>query len=86
MYKQINYWVKNYGSGGTGDQRAVQDFMECETTEAVKSLKNELIGLIQGEPDDDMLDHTIGINRKVKYNSYEEWAKLMLLWIAEYKH
>ncbi|RIL08962.1 MAG: hypothetical protein DCC75_07620 [Proteobacteria bacterium] len=85
MYKQVVYWVKNYGSSGAGDQRAVQDFMECETVEIVSSLKLELANIVQGNFDQENLDKLIGAKRRLRHDSYQEWAKLMLLWIASYK-
>lgn len=83
MFKQIRYWVVNYGSAGLPDQRALSDFLECETNEVIHSFRNELVGLAQSKKSDDAaLDALIGQKRKVLYNSYEEWAKVMLLWLA----
>ena len=82
MLKQVDYWVRNYGSAGIGDLRAVQDYITCETNEAVQSLRNELIGLSHGKFSEDVLDRIVGIKRKTLHNSYVEWSKLMLQWIA----
>lgn len=82
MLKQIHYWVTQYGSAGISDQRAVQDFITCETDEAIRTLRNELTGLSQGKYKDETLDKIVGVKRKTLYNSYTEWAKLMLLWIS----
>ena len=81
----ITYFIRNYGMSGNPDQRNIGDFMECETTEAVKSLQNELIGVSHGNFAADSMDRIVGLPRKQRFNSYEEWAKLMLMWIASYK-
>lgn len=85
MYKQVTYWIKHYGSSGAADQRAVQDFMECETTEVVTSLKLELANISQGNFDQENLDKLVGSKRRQRHETYQEWAKLMLLWMASYK-
>ncbi len=84
-YTKIGYWVETYGKAGIPDQRAVHDFMECETSEAVRSLQNELVGLSGGGTNTDILDRLIGIKRKQLHGTYENWAKLMLMWISGYK-
>ena len=84
MLKQITYWVKVYGSGGNPDQRAVQDFVDCETTEVLSTFRAELMGISLGKADEKTLDQVVGNKRKVLYNSYQEWAKLMLMWLAAY--
>lgn len=85
MFPKIAYWVQHYGGAEISDQRSVQDFMECEPREAVASLKNDLVLLSQGVPDESALDPIIGLKRKLRHNSYQEWAKMMLLWMASYK-
>ena len=84
MYKQVTYWAKNYGAGGVPDQRAVQDFVECETTEVISTFRGELASIAQGKYDEATLDQLVGQKRKVLHNSYKEWAKLMLMWLASY--
>lgn len=83
MYKQVIYWVKNYGSAGIPDQKAVHEYIECETTEAIFTLRNELMGISEGKFTEENLDKLVGVKRKLMYNSYSEWAKMMLLWIAQ---
>ena len=83
IYKQLKLWVDNYGSAGITDQKAVQTFMECETNEAVKMLQNELIGISHGNFEQNAMDKLVRAQRRINYGSYQEWAKLMLLWIAE---
>ncbi|MBN8549674.1 MAG: hypothetical protein J0M12_10195 [Deltaproteobacteria bacterium] len=85
IYSRINYWVQNYGLSGIPDQKAVENFIECETTEAVRLLRFELELLAQGKFNQDSLDHLVGVKRRVKHESYDAWAKLMLQWIAGYK-
>jgi hypothetical protein len=84
MLKQITYWVKTYASGGNPDQRSVQDFVDCETTEVLNTFRAELMGISLGKVDEKILDQMVGTKRKVLYNSYQEWAKLMLMWLAAY--
>lgn len=85
IYKQIPFFIQNYGKTGNPDQRNLIDFMECETTEAIRSLQNELIGITHGNYVPEVMDKLIGLDRRTKHNSYEEWARLMLLWIAGHK-
>jgi len=84
-YKYVTTWVQNYGSGGIPDQRAVQDFMDCETQEQVRLLQQELQVLMSGNYNEDSLDKLIGIARKTRHTTFEEWAKHMMQWIAAYK-
>lgn len=84
MYPKVVYFVKTYGSAGITDQKAVQDFVDCETNESIVSLRNELVGLSQGNYTDENMLKLLGANRKVLFSSYHEWAKIMLQWIAAY--
>lgn len=85
LYKQLVYWVQTYGSAGIPDQRAVSDFMDCETDEMVRSFQSELICLSRGNYKPESIDQLVGQGRKQKYGSYEEWARLMLMWLSSYK-
>jgi len=82
MLKQITYWVKIYGSAGNPDQRAVQDFVDCETTEVLNTFRAELLGISLGRVEEKTLDLIVGNKRKVLHESYQEWSKLMLMWLA----
>ena len=82
ILKWVPYWVRNYGQPGVGEQRGVQDFVDCETMEAWRGFESELIAISNGTVPEKTLDALVGVNRKVKYNSYEEWAKLMSAWLA----
>jgi hypothetical protein len=85
-YKQVNYWLQMYGNSGIPDQRAVETYIDCETSEAVQSLRNELIGISRGNYQDAPFDVSVGVKRRVRHGTYQEWARLMLLWMANYKH
>lgn len=85
VFKNIYEWIKIYGSAGVPDQRAVQDYMECETSEKVRALQYELTSMASGNFVEEILDINVGVNRKLRHGSYSVWAKLMLLWIASYK-
>ena len=84
-YKQVRYFIDTYGKAGIPDQRAVQDFMDCETGESVNSLRGELIGMTNQKFKEEILDTAVGAKRKILYESYDNWARLMLQWIASYK-
>lgn len=85
IYKQVTYWVQYYGNSGAPDQRAVETFMDCETREVVVMLQNELRGISLGNFRPEILDRLVGAKRRMNHGSYQEWAKLMLLWMSSYK-
>ncbi len=82
---RVPNWLKEYGNTGNPDQRNVVDFMICESPEAVRALQSELILIKSGKIEDEKLDKIIGPKRKNLYNDYQNWAKMMLMWISEYK-
>jgi hypothetical protein len=84
-YSRVYYWVQNYGLSGIPDQKAVENFIECETREQVNLLRFELEMMAQGKYKQETLDHLVGVKRRVKHESYDAWAKLMMLWIVGYK-
>ena len=84
--KHLIFFVQNYGSSGAPDQRAVQTFMDCETAESIKMLQNELRAVTLGKADPKSLDLVVGVKRRQLHRSFEEWAKLMLLWMSSYKN
>ena len=84
-YPKLRQWAREYGRADVSDQRGAQDFMECETTETVKSLQAELVALSEGNFDEALMDDILGKRRKVRYGNYKEWAVLMLRWIASYR-
>lgn len=86
IYKTVKYWLENYAPSISDDRRAMQEFMECETDELIRSLRTELYSMSQGNYDNDILTKLIGRGRLAKYSTYDEWAKLALLWISENKN
>jgi hypothetical protein len=84
-FKWLPYWAQNYGKGGIPDQRAVQDFMDCETVDAVQRFRSELYSISQGNFDERIVEIMVGQGRKTVYQSYEEWSRLMLMWMVSYK-
>lgn len=84
-YSRVHYWVQNYGLSGIPDQKAVENFIECETREQLNLLRFELEMMSQGNYREENLDLIVGVKRKLRHESYDAWAKLMLLWIVGYK-
>ena len=84
MHKYIKMWVDNYAKSGYPDQRAIEDFVECENTEVLAIFRAELTAIASSKYDPEILPQIIGRGRASKHNSYEEWAKIMLLWLANY--
>lgn len=84
-YTKVVYWVQNYGVPGVEDNRATHDFMVVETQELISALRTELIAMSKGSYHEHVLDDLVGVKRKMRYGSYEQWAKYMLLWMAEFK-
>lgn len=81
-YPKVKYWVDGYGSAGAEDKKAVELFVTCEATEAVASLRAELISMSRGNFDQTTLDLLIGQNRRLKHGTFDAWARMMLLWLA----
>lgn len=85
VYTRIKSWVDEYGNAGQEDKRAIEEFIMIEAAEAVNLLRGELMQMAKGNYSQDNLDKIVGIKRRVKHGSYDEWAKLMLIWMANYK-
>ena len=85
VFDKVQYWIQHYTAGGADDARAVSDFIICENDELLGSLRAQINTIAQGNYDEDVLDKTVGLKRKLRHGSYEAWAKLMLLWILEAK-
>ena len=85
IFKLVTYWVKTYANPGITDQRAVETFMDCESAEGASGLRAELRAISAGNFREQSLDMTIGAGRRLKFGSYEEWAHMMLRWMANYK-
>lgn len=84
MYPNIKNWYDYYAISST-DQRAVEDFIECETAEVVRGFQSELIGITNGDCNEQALQGLMGKQRFERFGCWEEWAKMMLLWLANYR-
>ena len=85
IYTKVYAWVKDYGSSGAEDSRAVRDYMEVESREAISSFQAELMGISRGNYEEEKLDVLVGVKRKTRFGTYARWAKMMLLWMSEHK-
>jgi hypothetical protein len=83
-YPELIYWKSNYANPGVLDQRAIQAYVDCETRERINSLRTQLHSISKGRYDDALFQKLFGPDRKQRHGSYQEWAKLMLRWLAEY--
>ncbi len=83
--KNITYWVRTYANPGITDQRAVETFIDCESAEASRGLRAELTAISSGNFQEQSMDLTIGKSRALKHGDYQGWAKMMLLWMANYR-
>ncbi len=77
--------MNSYTDSSSGDQRAAQTFMDCEATEAIKSLRNELLAISSGNYNADSLNQIVGKGRLERHGSYDGWAKAVLQWMAAYQ-
>ena len=84
MYYEIKRWWTAYAGGGE-DQRSLHTFMDCEPTDRTAQLRLELGGIAQGNGNEELLAKVIGGSRKSKHGSFQEWARLCLLWMASHK-
>ena len=85
FFPHLKHFISIYSPPGVEDQRAVHTFMDCETTESINTLRNEIRSIASGNFHTQSLDTLVGKGRMSKYGSYDNWAKLMLLWMANYK-
>ncbi len=77
------YYEKMYAKNFEGnDQKALFVFRRYESHEKLRRLQNELVCVKNAQAGMSMCDRIIGKKRKGKYQSYERWASLMLLWLA----
>ena len=80
----VDYLIKNYAkSSNSEDQKASRIFLDFETREKLQRLRSELLHIKSGQVSQAVLDQTIGAARKVKYNSYENWAAVMLQYLLK---
>jgi hypothetical protein len=85
VYPRVSAWVQNYGKAEMPDSQAIKVFMECESKEAIKALQVELQSIAEGRFSDAGLDATVGASRRVKFGSFDNWARMMLIWLASEK-
>lgn len=85
MYAQLKYWAQTYAHPGLEDKRCLHDFLDAESSESIASFKNDLVAVKNGNFDPKILVQIIGYQREIRHKSFQEWAKLMILWASEYK-
>lgn len=82
----LRYYQKRYAlSLSENDQKAIRLFKEYESLEMIRRLQAELQAVATGQVYEQTLFANIGKKRKGRYGTYEEWAKLMLIWLAQAK-
>ncbi len=81
-YSRIAEWVREYGSSGADDMRALRDYIEIEANESISSLRTELHSLARGNYIEETIQKLVGAKRKVRHGTFDEWAKSMLRWMA----
>lgn len=82
----IIYYEKTYArSLGHNDQKAVGVFKSYESQERVRRLQSELVAIKNGHASEKACEVAVGKKRLAKYQKYEEWAALMLLWLTSAK-
>lgn len=84
-FKHIRYWAEHYAHPGVSDQSSVENAMICESDEFLRPFQAQLNSIIQGSFDEQALDRILTTNRRQRHGSYENWAKLMLMWIQGVK-
>jgi len=80
----LQYYQKTYAnSSSDNDQKAIGHFKLYESEEKIRRLRHELQMIAEGRVSLTVLDNVAKKKRKVKYRTYEYWAKLMLQWLAQ---
>lgn len=82
-YTRLREWVRDYGARGTEDRRAVQDYIEAENRETIATFRAELYAITCSNYDPQVLEQIVSGQRKFRHGSFENWAKLMLQWMAK---
>lgn len=75
--------MDNYGFGDWEDKKALENFVICETSEVQRPLQAQLYTISQGQYEEEVLAKVVGKKRLAKYGTYDNWAKLMLMWLLE---
>ncbi len=84
-YKQLRYFVQQYGRIDVPDHRAIWDYVELETDEMVRTFRSELRAVSKKNYDEEVMHNILGKRRMVKHGSYDEWARQLLLVMASRK-
>lgn len=82
VLKMVKLFIERYAHPGIPDQRCVETFIECEATEAVSSLRAELLQIVEDKVAETFLNAVVGRPRQMRHQTYAGWARAMLLWIA----
>lgn len=85
FFPNVKQFMTIYAAGSGDDQRAAQLFVDCESMEAITSLKNELRAISSGNYNASSLDQIVGRGRLGKHGSYDAWSKAVLHWLAAYR-
>ena len=82
----VDYFQKNYGRSLEGnDPKAVRVFRDYEPRERLRRLQHELQLIKENKVSPDVLHAVVGKKRMHKYQGYDRWASLMLMWIVSKK-
>jgi len=82
-YNKIRAWIELYAHPEVDDRRAVETCVICESDEFMRPLQTQLHQISKGDYDEELMTNIVGNKRKAKHGSFEEWAKMMLLWLHE---
>ena len=75
----VDYLIKSYARNSTSDdQKAARAFLDFESHEKLQRLRNELIHIKNSQVNHALLDQIVGGSRKSRYQSYENWAGIVL--------
>ncbi|MCB0310523.1 MAG: hypothetical protein KDD42_04780 [Bdellovibrionales bacterium] len=83
-FDKIHFWIQHYGHPGVEDRHAVETFVICESDEILNAFRYQLLTISKGDYDTDILKKLVGRGREARHGSFDEWAKLMLMWLHEY--
>lgn len=84
-YKILREWLKYYARPEAEDRRMIQEYMEIETAEKIRGIRAELIALKNAQYKEKSMKDFLGPRRLLKHKTPEDWAKSMLLWMADKK-
>ncbi|MCB0344627.1 MAG: hypothetical protein KDD66_05905 [Bdellovibrionales bacterium] len=80
----IQYYIRSYGNSAEGnDKKGFETFKMYEAHEKTRRLQTELSWLKSGRVDINVCDNVIGKKRAQKWQSYEHWASLALMWLMK---